>query len=247
MNKPYYQDEAVTIYHGDCLDILPCLAPVDLALTDPDYNSDTMLYESESAKLSEEDYKVFCGQWFDLVSQNTGRIVFTPGIMNMWNYPQPRWIVIWYKPASVCKSRVGGFNVWEPIYIYGDVVCRFGHDLLNYAPLNFSRMEWEREHPCPKQPELWAVLLARTSKLGELILDPFMGSGTTLRVAKNLGRRAIGIEREEKYCELAAKRMSQTVMDLSAGMLSPQDAAQAAEDPLEDTDKHLGNGPNNAA
>jgi len=213
--KPYYDSDGITIYHGDCRDILPQLPKVDLVLTDPDYNADAIVYESEVSKMSEVEYKQWCQDWFALVMFNTPKLVFTPGIQNMWNYPKPRWIVIWYKSASPCKSGVGGFNVWEPIYIYGPVICRFGHDLLNYQPLNFGTAEWDREHPCPKQYHLWKELVYRTSKENETILDPFMGSGTTLRAAKDLGRKAIGIEICEAYCEIAAKRMSQTVFALA--------------------------------
>ncbi len=70
-------------------------------------------------------------------------------------------------------------------------------------------------HPCPKPFILWEKLLLRGSPLkGQTIIDPFMGSGTTLRAAKDLGRKAIGIEIEEKYCEIAAKRMEQEVLPL---------------------------------
>jgi site-specific DNA-methyltransferase (adenine-specific) len=72
------------------------------------------------------------------------------------------------------------------------------------------------DHPCPKPYGwmAWAICLA--SEDGETVLDPFMGSGTTLRAAKDLGRKAIGIEIEERYCEIAAKRMRQEVLPLAA-------------------------------
>jgi len=69
-----------------------------------------------------------------------------------------------------------------------------------------------KEHPVAYPEEIPARAISAVTDQGDLILDPFMGSGTTLRAAKNLGRRAIGIEIEEKYCEIAARRMAQKVM-----------------------------------
>jgi len=78
-----------------------------------------------------------------------------------------------------------------------------------------TELSEDNGHPCPKPIDVWRKIMLRGSTNdSDLILDPFMGSGTTLRAAKDLGRKAIGIEIEEKYCEIAAKRMSQTVMDL---------------------------------
>jgi site-specific DNA-methyltransferase (adenine-specific) len=73
----------------------------------------------------------------------------------------------------------------------------------------------DREHPNEKPLDLPARFIAWTTKIGEVVLDPFMGSGTTLRAAKDLGRKAIGIEIEERYCEIAARRLDQQVLALS--------------------------------
>jgi site-specific DNA-methyltransferase (adenine-specific) len=67
-------------------------------------------------------------------------------------------------------------------------------------------------HPCPKPLKAWRRLLNNISQPEQTVLDPFMGSGTTLRTAKDLGRKAIGIEIEERYCEIAAKRLAQDVL-----------------------------------
>jgi DNA modification methylase len=118
------------------------------------------------------------------------------------------------------------FIVWEKPSLVGMKTMSFGE--LAYTSFNaparkviFEPCKEGRTHPTEKPVELmlWCITFAFESTyldLGAtLILDPFMGSGTTLRAAKNLGRKAIGIEIEEKYCEIAAKRMSQSVMDLS--------------------------------
>ena len=214
--RPYYQDEWVTIYHGDCRDILPELPKVDLVLTDPDYNAKNIgpnerEYESGMPALDAEGYKTFCREWFDLVFVATDNIVFTPGIANLWNYPQAYWVLCWHKPAAVSFNRLGGFNAWEPILVYGKPFKRLPQDYLLFNTMNFTKGP-ERKHPCPKPPDLWSYIIS-ILKDGT-ILDPFLGSGTTAYCAKKLNRHCIGIEIEEKYCEIAAKRCSQMVMDL---------------------------------
>ncbi len=216
-DKPYYQDDAVLIYHADCLTKLSEIHGPDLIATDPDYNLPYIHYESEEPKRSAQEYQEFCKFWFELALLTTPNIVLTPGIRNLWLYPPARWVVAWHKASSVGKSKVGGFNVWEPILIYGDMKCHFGHDYLNYQPLNFIKEEWATKHPCPKNPELWLDILTKVDF--HICVDPFLGSGTTAYCAKKLGRKCIGIEIEEKYCEIAAKRCSQSVMQLETPQL----------------------------
>jgi len=216
--KPYYEKDGIVIYHGDCREILPTLdAPVDLVLTDPPYNAANIgpnqrVYLSGTMKLEATEYQEFCRAWFNLISSTT--IVFTPGIANTHLYPQPKWQLCWHKPASVSFNRMGGFNAWEPIFIYGSTThVRLGQDYLLFNTMNFSKGP-ERDHPCPKPISLWKYLLDKFSNPDAMVLDPFMGSGTTLRAAKDLGRKAIGIEIEEQYCEMAVKRLAQEVLAL---------------------------------
>jgi DNA modification methylase len=103
-----------------------------------------------------------------------------------------------------------GFNDWEPLLVYGKPKGLAMHDYMSIP--NTERMGGNG-HPCPK-PEKWATwLIKRATKPGDLVIDPFMGSGTTLRAAKDLNRRAIGIDLSPKYCEIAKRRMSQGVFD----------------------------------
>jgi site-specific DNA-methyltransferase (adenine-specific) len=105
---------------------------------------------------------------------------------------------------------------WDPIIYWGvpdgePSVYRKDFFIQEMAPFGLNRPKIE--HPCPKPEELCRYVVDLFSANGQLVVDPFMGSGTTLRAAKDLGRRAIGIEICEEYCEIAAKRLSQKVLN----------------------------------
>ena len=118
---------------------------------------------------------------------------------------------MWARSIAPAGAGIGrwGFTCFHPVLLYGK---RPSSALYPCGIESFDTSE-QNGHPCPKPLRWmkWAVALA--SKEDETILDPFMGSGTTLVAAKNLGRRAIGIEIDEKYCEIAAKRLSQEVFN----------------------------------
>ena len=125
-------------------------------------------------------------------------VVWDKGGLGMgWHYRRNyELVLVGEKPGAACK--------W-----YG------GNSQANVVRINGIKPAAD-EHPTPKPVELPSLFIGLHSQPGELVLDPFMGAGTTLVAAKNLGRRAIGIEIEERYCELAAKRLSQGVLGLSA-------------------------------
>ena len=205
--KPYYQDDAVTIYHGDCREILPTLGPVDLVLTDPPYG----------VNLEYASYDDTLENWYGLMDwlipwiQNHSAMGILPSCQInqlhwIYKYHAPDWLIAWHKGSPGHVSKIG-FNDWEPLLVYGRTAGLQMHDHF-YAQPEITK----NGHPCPK-PVRWATwLLERATAEGYTILDPFMGSGTTLRAAKDLGRKAIGIEIEERYCEIAAQRMSQSVL-----------------------------------
>ena len=115
----------------------------------------------------------------------------------------PDWLIAWYKGSPGHCAYVG-FNDWEPHLVYGRRKDIHMHDYFHT-----STAVSYKGHTCPK-PTAWARwLISRASHPSDLILDPFMGSGTTLRAAKDLGRRAIGIDIDEGYCRLAVGRMAQ--------------------------------------
>lgn len=230
---PYYHDEisGITIYHGDAQEILPTLSleSVDCMVTDPPYG---VLLKGKSAKFTDPKRSTFRpGTYsFDdtpdylaevvvpLVCDLIGTVkaaAVTPGIRNMFLYPQPDDVGGFGDESATGVGR-WGFTIIQPILFYGsDPFLRTGrgsraNSIVGVYPNDANAVD----HPCAKPYRPWKWLVSRTSLEGETILDPFMGSGTTLRAAKDLGRRAIGIEVEERYCEIAAKRLQQAVLPL---------------------------------
>lgn len=190
--KPYYQDNAVTIYHGDCRAVLPTLPKVDLVLTDPPYGMGKAEWDNEIPK------------WLPLV--DTFPVMAFCGVVGMRDYPTPDWVAAWVRVGSTQRiGHLGGFNNWEPILCYR--LERLPNDVFMVP-----NTDHKHQHPTCKPLKLFLRLVS--TQQAHTILDPFMGSGTTLRAAKDLGRKAIGIEIEEKYCEIAAKRMAQEVLAL---------------------------------
>ncbi len=206
--QPYYEENGITIYHGDCREVLPSLPVVDLVLTDPPYGVG-INYASYDDQLGTTTKMV---KDFVLLSLERSKIVaFTVGKweteLELYKTLPPRWRMCWYKGAQSTASPIG-FNDWEAVFIYGDKVHRNAHDYFFAQPERMGAFG----HPCPKPLKFCTTIISRLTKYGETVCDPFMGSGTTLRAAKDLGRKAIGIDIEERYCEIAANRLRQEVL-----------------------------------
>lgn len=197
--KPYYQDEHSTIYHGNCRDILPLLEPVDLLLTDPPYGIGIAANPiRQKFERKEWDNKPVSDDLLLLAMGLSRESIIWGG--NYFNLKPTQGFLIWDKvqPEDFSTSQVE-FAWWsksKPAKIFKRRVVGY-----------------EKFHPTQKPVDLiqWCIEKAETSTS---ILDPFMGSGTTLVAAKNLGRKAIGIELEEEYCEIAVKRLRQGVLPL---------------------------------
>jgi site-specific DNA-methyltransferase (adenine-specific) len=233
--QPYYQDEAVTLYHGDCLDVLPTLSGIDLVVTSPPYNKGKQSgayanmregYEGYGDDLPDEAYvewqrAVMSALWESL--SDNGAIFYNhkqqvrDGVallptrlapdhvllrqIIIWNrkggmnwsptffVPQHEWVLLYAKPAFKLKSRGASApgDVW-----------------------NLGIDSTDNDHPCAFPIGLPNIAIDATD--AKVILDPFAGSGTTLRSAMDLGRKAIGIEKSERYCEVIAKRLAQGVL-----------------------------------
>jgi len=221
---PYYDHAGITIYHGDCRDILPTLPKVDLVLTDPPYGIDGGSGTVGRSRSHKHNYLSFNDTpsnikmvvvpvFMQALKLSSGRAILTPGPKCMQMYPPPSAFGSIYQPATCALSLWGRANS-QPIYFYGRPP-RIGIDIGDTTfKVTSTSPERGIDHPCPKPIVVWRELVVLGSNTGDVILDPFMGSGTTLVAAKNLGRKAIGIEIEEKYCEIAAKRLSQEVLSL---------------------------------
>jgi len=211
--KPYYTDKktGIEIYHNDCREVLSELSYVDLVLTDPPYG---IKLNYASFEDTPENVKALVAEVIPICTAIAKRVVLTCATRQINFYPEPAWILCWLNRAGAFPNP-WGFTCWQPILCYGKDPY-LAHALGSRSDvIEHSETAEKNGHPCPKPIEFWKKLLARCSVLpADLIVDPFMGSGTTLIAAKLLGRRAIGIDIEEKYCEIAAKRLLRTPLPL---------------------------------
>lgn len=211
--KPYYEEKGITIYHGDCREILPTLEPVDLVLTDPPYGTGWITGGGRKAgqfkgRSTHEKWDVWSTEWLNVV-RTSYYAIFCPDVaIHSLAQCLPKYRLRYYIKTNPRPSMAGHDSPSvEPIFVAPRV--RFG------SKAHFTAYNGDAVHPCQKPIDLIRWLAGGMAKTGESILDPFMGSGTTLRAAKDLGLRAIGIEIEEKYCEIAAERLRQEVFDFS--------------------------------
>ena len=219
--KPYYDDgKGIVIYHGDCREILPTLPKMGLAIADPQYNGGI---DYGNGVHDRRPWPEYC-QWLLNIIEATESATDGPvfvflsvnGLLEITPIKRPRHVCVWDKPMSF-SPRLGGSPFlphWEPCAVFGKVWGEGGRvtdwhlgDVWHHNPAR------RNGHPCPKPDSLLLQIIGASPS--ESVLDPCCGSGTTLRAAKDLGRKAIGIEIEERYCEIAARRLSQEVLNFT--------------------------------
>jgi site-specific DNA-methyltransferase (adenine-specific) len=208
--KPYFQNDLVTLYHGDCLEVMEWLA-ADVLLTDPPYG---MAYKSGRNKTltaiqGDKDLNIrdaSLERW-----GNKPALVF-----GTWKAIRPsnvRQLIVWDKRGGAGFSgdlAMPWADITEEIYVLGNGWLGPRVPAIYSVPTLPSANR--PDHPTPKPVGLIERLL-RHIEPSEVIADPFAGSGATLLAARNLGRKSIGVEVEEKYCELIANRLSQEAFD----------------------------------
>ena len=241
--RPYYDHAGITIYNSDCRDILPTLAPgsVDLVLTDPPYGEqthagarggagDSILVDFNATSADELRNTMAAlpsGRWWVsfMEWQHAAALHRHPPLG--WDFIR---LGVWVKPNGAPQ-----FTGDRPGMGYESIVtCWSGSGRSHWngggrhGVYQFNTAMGGSGHQTEKPLDLIAELVRLFSDPADLILDPFMGSGTTLVAAKQLGRRAIGIEIEERYCEIAVKRLAQSVMQFEPVAAEP-DAALPLE------------------
>lgn len=206
MIEPYYKADGITIYHGDCREILSQVAG-DVLVTDPPYGIDFAGRPTKwrrAAGKQAEDWDREIVPEVPAIAARFGEAFVWGG--NYYALPPSRGWLCWLKPGS--PPSMGSI---ELCWSNRDVPAR--HIEHSSKATGLERAAHDLEHPNQKPLRVMAWTLSYASS--GIIVDPFMGSGTTLVAAKQLGRRAIGIEISERYCEIAVRRLAQRTLDFA--------------------------------
>lgn len=224
MLTPYYEEPGITIYNGDCLEVMKELPDksVDLVLTDPPYSIGTTSTGTKGSWLDNNLIRPFFLLWFSEIKKclKDGGEFY---INTDWRtYP-------FLYPIAVESMRITNCIVWDYEWIKAGSHYRFSHEFIMYGqktegqkrkfpatkrdvwripPINFTV---EKNHGAEKPVQLISECIVNSTDKENLVLDPFLGSGTTAVACKELNRKCIGIEISEKYCEICVKRLKNTI------------------------------------
>lgn len=224
MIKPYYQDLHCTIYHDDCLNILPDIGSFDLVLTDPPYGINYRSNHNSSRRgkwanwVRYENLPGIIGDEKPLNPEHilnlSDKVVIFGGNYCANNLPPSSCWIIWDKrkdipPNNQADCELAWTSFKKPSRIYRHI----WNGLIRDGRENVSISEKFHAHQKPIALLQFIIKYAELPE-GSTIIDPYCGSGSTLRAAKDLGFKCIGIEIEEKYCEIAVERLRQEVLPL---------------------------------
>lgn len=229
--KPYYSDDSVTLYQGDCLDILPTLAPgsIRACVTDPPYIIGAVSAGSLASKSGGWADMMNSALWFAEWYRAVDRLLRHDGVF--WSFGNWRTLPVMMKAAIAADLPMTSVMVWDkewigpggsqglrPAYEVCALMAKPGFAIPDRGVPDVWRHKTggfkPNGHPAEKPVALVERILSVSAlKPGDVVLEPFAGSGTTAIAAKNRGLRCVAIEAEEKWCELAATRLDQGVLD----------------------------------
>lgn len=177
-------------------------------ITDPPYNVSLGGYGAESDdSLDEGAYEQWSRQWFKLWGGVDGRLIVTPGCKNLADWCRwftPYHVAPWTKTNGITNGKVSRFWCWEPILFFGERWPRTRPNDVFDFPIGLQAEVGD--HPCPKPLSLWRELVECYSEPGDLILEPFAGSGTTVIACEQTGRQCWAAEISPKFCDLVLTR-----------------------------------------
>lgn len=228
---PFFQDESVTLYHGDAFEIMPCLPKAALVLTDPPYF--TQAHEGARRNTPDGPVKLVDFEAFD--EEKTLRAFAMMGALTK------RWVVSFvdYHAIPILEEKTPDglhfirFGVWvkdggAPQFS-GDRPG-MGWEAIAFLHASADRPQWHGggrsgvfrgrvvkghgRHPTQKPDSLVRELIELFTGPGDLVIDPFAGSGVVLRVAREIGRRAIGVEQDRRWCDRAVENLAQLAFEL---------------------------------
>lgn len=229
---PYFEKDGVTLYHGDCREVLPELQSdsFDLVVTDPPYlvsctgrwGSDWGVIEGDADP-----------SWVLPVYRELWRTLRSDSLcVSFYGWPSAdvffqAWASSGFRPVSVLaliKARWGLGHFTRAQHEQAYLLAKGRPKKPETAISDVLIWDDIAQHLHPNQKPLGAIsrLISTFSLSGATVFDPFCGSGTTLVAARNLGRRAVGIEIEERYCNLTALRLSQQVFEFREGIAQPE-------------------------
>lgn len=235
--KPYYEHGGITIYHGDCREAMPGLTPVDLVLSDPPYEFASKgggFYgawdgNGHQPRQYLDDLEAIACTTFEpawllaLLPTAPAALCCNKALLAPYlNWAtQSEWLydvhMLW-KSNPIPAKQSHFLHDAEYLVVLRPAGSYFAADAPfdDYRKVFRAYNDGEKLHPAEKPLGFMGKYIRVLCPADGAVLDPFMGSGTTLRAAKDLGRKAIGIEIEERYCEIAARRLEQEVLDFGA-------------------------------
>jgi DNA modification methylase len=199
---------------GDCLQVMPTLGRFDAVVTDPPYG---IGFPYNSHDDTPENLCGLIAGMVPLAREMASRVIITPGKTNVFRYPAADWLGAWTWDTTTARG-FWGWSQWQPILLYGEDVWPGTNSkggVLKSDRIHFSGGEAKIAHAdggghtCPKPLAFMERLIGRFSLLGETILDPFMGSGTTLVACQRMGRMGTGIELDPDYFDIACRRVDE--------------------------------------